>query len=216
MTKRVRSYENEGFTVDFLPGLCIHAAECVSGLPEVFDTSKRPWIDPTQAEAAAIAEVIQRCPSGALQFRYDSGDPTEQPDAEATIALVPNGPLYARGDIRLAESEGVVGHETRVALCRCGASANKPWCDNSHIEAGFEDPGAAGDNKLGPVDGSESPGVDVNPAPNGPLLVAGEVTILSTSGERLTGGRGALCRCGASANKPFCDGSHNGIGFESS
>ncbi len=213
MTKRVRSYEHGGFVVDFIPGRCIHAAECVNGLPEVFDTSKRPWVDPAQAESAAIVEVIEKCPTGALQFRFESGEPSEQPDAEATIEIVADGPLYARGDIRIAEAAGIE-HATRAALCRCGDSTNKPWCDNTHIEAGFEDPGALGDSKLGPVDGSESRGVDVNPAPNGPLLVAGEVTILGASGERLTGGRGALCRCGASSNKPFCDGSHAQIGFE--
>ena len=214
MKQRVRSYEHEGFIVEFSPGRCIHAAECVRGLPEVFDTSKRPWVDPAQAEAAAIADVIEKCPTGALQFRFTDGQRVEQPAAESSIELVPSGPLYARGDITVNETDGGTEHETRLALCRCGASENKPWCDNTHIDSGFDDVGDVGESKLAPVDGSEPPGLDVRQAPNGPLLVEGEVTIIGSSGQRLTGGRAALCRCGASNNKPFCDGSHARIGFE--
>ncbi len=216
MKKRVRSYEHEGFVVDFSPSRCIHAEECVRGLPEVFDTSKRPWVDPAQAEAAAIVDVVEKCPTGALQFRFTGGQRQELPDAEATINIVPAGPLYARGDITVNETDGRVERETRVALCRCGASENKPWCDNTHLDMGFDDAGDVSESKLAPVDGPVSTGLTVTQAPNGPLLIEGEVTIVSSTGERLTGGRGALCRCGASSNKPFCDGSHNRVGFEAS
>jgi len=211
---RVKSYEHAGFTVEYISDRCIHAAECVRGLPQVFDPEKRPWIDPTQAEAAAIAHVIQRCPTGALRFRYASGSPQEEPDPEVTVEIVPSGPLYIRGDIRLPGPDGETGHEARLALCRCGASENKPRCDNSHIQADFDDAGTIGDSKLVPVQGSEAPGIDITPAPNGPLLVEGRVQIIGSDGQRVEGARSALCRCGASNNKPFCDGSHVEIGFE--
>jgi len=214
VSKRIKSYEHEGFTVEYAPELCIHAAECVRGLPLVFDPDRRPWIDPSQAAADAIVETIQRCPTGALQFLPAGGLPREEPDADVTIEVVPAGPLYVRGDIRLPGPGGKVVHETRVALCRCGASENKPYCDNSHVARGFDDAGTLGESKLRPADGSESPGVDVMPAPSGPLLVEGHIAVVGTDEQHIEGGRGALCRCGASGNKPFCDGSHARIGFE--
>ena len=214
MSERVKSYEHEGFIVEYIPDRCIHAAECVRGLPQVFDPERRPWIDPTQAEAPAIADVVERCPTGALRFRYPGGSPQEEPDPEVTVEIVPSGPLYVRGDVRLPGPDGEMRHESRLALCRCGDSQNKPWCDNSHIQTGFTDTGTIGDSRLAPVQGSEAPGVDVTPAPNGPLFVEGQVLIIGSDAQRIEGARGALCRCGASNNKPFCDGSHVEIGFE--
>ena len=214
MSERVRSYEHDGFTVEYDARRCIHAGECVRGLPLVFDPDKRPWIDPSQAGADAIAEVVRRCPTGALRYRHPGDSPQEAPDAEATIEVMPDGPLWLRGDLRLSSGDGEASHETRAALCRCGASQNKPFCDNSHVAAGFDDPGAIGDSKLRPADDAADAGVDITPAPNGPLLVKGSLEIIGADGEQVGGGRAALCRCGASANKPFCDGSHSRIGFE--
>lgn len=53
--------------------------------------------------------------------------------------------------------------------------------------------------------------------PNGPYLVEGEITLLDPDGNAfaLQGERFALCRCGQSKNKPFCDASHRECGFES-
>ena len=65
---RPRSYRGSGITVTFDRGRCRHFAECVRGLPEVFDVSARPWITPDNADADAVAEVVTRCPSGALQY----------------------------------------------------------------------------------------------------------------------------------------------------
>ena len=214
MSAGVKSYEHDGFTVEYLPERCIHAAECVRGLPLVFDPERRPWIDPSQADPDAIVETIRRCPTGALHYQYSDGSPQEEPDVDVTIEVVLSGPLYVRGDVRLAEPDGQVTHETRVALCRCGASQNKPFCDNSHIAAGFDDAGTIGESKLAPADGSETPGVDITPAPNGPLLMTGRIDIIGADQQQIFGGRGALCRCGASGNKPFCDGSHLRIKFE--
>ena len=72
------------------------------------------------------------------------------------------------------------------------------------------------DPKLAPTDeGAERGSLRIVCAPNGPLLVEGPVELRDASGETVaTGRKGALCRCGASANKPFCDGSHVAIGFE--
>ena len=101
----------------------------------------------------------------------------------------------------------------RVALCRCGASSNKPFCDNTHETAGFQDRGAIGETG----DGFDAPGgvLQVRRAKNGPLLVTGNVTLVNAAGRvAWRGTKCALCRCGASSNKPFCDGAHKEAGFE--
>ncbi|MGW8486025.1 (4Fe-4S)-binding protein [Streptomyces sp. NPDC055886] len=75
-----KSYEGRSITVTFEAGRCRHAAECVRGLPEVFDTGRRPWITPDAADAERLVDVVRRCPSGALQYeRVDSGEPPAQP-----------------------------------------------------------------------------------------------------------------------------------------
>lgn len=63
-----KTYEGREIAVSFDPEVCRHAAECVRGLPSVFDTKARPWIQPDNAGAAEVREVVGRCPSGALQI----------------------------------------------------------------------------------------------------------------------------------------------------
>lgn len=208
-----RAYSAEGITVTFEAGRCIHAAECVRGLPEVFDVRKRPWVRPNNSDPETVARVVLRCPSGALRFeRADGGGETAP--AENTVALVADGPLYARGDLEIKTPEGeTLYRETRAALCRCGASRNKPFCDNTHREAGFRHDGSLGHNRLSP-EGDNGRALGVIPTPDGPLLLRGEVEVRAASGEAAyRGGKGALCRCGRSANKPFCDGSHARTGW---
>jgi uncharacterized Fe-S cluster protein YjdI len=63
-----KAYVGEHSIVSFDSALCRHAAECVRGAPAVFDTARRPWIDPDAADADLIETVVGRCPSGALRF----------------------------------------------------------------------------------------------------------------------------------------------------
>lgn len=142
MADRVRTYTSEDIDVHFDPVRCIHAAECVHGRPEVFDADRKPWIDPAQAGAEAIAEVVVRCPSGALHFTRKDGGPEERVPMHNKVTVAVDGPLYVRGALRLETPGGeVVFEDTRVALCRCGLSEHKPFCDNSHLESGFSDAG---------------------------------------------------------------------------
>lgn len=139
MSERGRKYSAEGIVVYYQPRLCIHAAECVRGLPEVFDTQKKPWIQPEHAAADAIAEVVERCPSGALRYERLDGGQAEAVPQFVSANLMPDGPLYLRGPMAFRDDSGAMTLETvRAALCRCGASRNKPFCDNSHLEAGFK------------------------------------------------------------------------------
>lgn len=63
----------------------------------------------------------------------------ESPEETTTVEVLANGPFLVRGRVRVKDAEGhVVAEETRVALCRCGASQNKPFCDNTHRAIGFK------------------------------------------------------------------------------
>lgn len=69
MNKPLQTYESAGITVTFDPNVCTHAAECVRGLPLVFDTRRKRWIRPEADTPDNVAAQVRRCPSGALQFR---------------------------------------------------------------------------------------------------------------------------------------------------
>lgn len=72
-----------------------------------------------------------------------SPEGAEPPAAPAVVLTVTaDGPYLLSGptEIRNAENE-IVKSVTRTALCRCGHSANKPFCDGSHRREGFTDPG---------------------------------------------------------------------------
>ncbi len=215
MSDRGRAYSGQAIVVQYGVKRCIHAAECAKGLPAVFDPNRQPWIDPDAASADDIAAIVMRCPTGALHFeRTDGGAAEPVPDRNRTT-LSADGPLYLRGQIEIARMDGtVLLHDTRVALCRCGASQNKPFCDGHHETAGFTDPGQLGTNQLKPVDPTAAGALRVTLAPNGPLLFNGPFELCAATGTACyAGSSGALCRCGASQNKPFCDGSHKTIGF---
>ena len=136
-----KTYTHAGITVVWQPALCIHSRNCFHGLPGVFDPNRRPWIDPTAADAQAIVAQVARCPSGALSIET-TGTATAAPEPAApavTIEVLPDGPLLVQGAVALKRTDGTT--ETRedgMALCRCGASKNKPFCDGSHRAIGFK------------------------------------------------------------------------------
>lgn len=213
MSNTGKSYTGEHIDVTFDTARCIHAAECVRGLPAVFDTAKRPWIRPDGASADAIIQIVERCPSGALQYTHHAGA-AEHPDAANTVTVRANGPLYVRGDVTLRTAEGELHlTDTRMALCRCGHSNNKPFCDNSHRDAEFSDVGAVKDKV---VEGFAPGGpLTITPNRNASLQVEGAVELIGAGGAgRAQAEKTWLCRCGGSANKPFCDGTHKRNGFQ--
>jgi len=133
-------YASKDIRVSFDPALCIHAARCVAGSPEVFRPEDRPWIQPGNADADTIAGTIAQCPTGALRYERLDGGPAEAIPAEVAITLEKDGPIYVRGPMPLIDASGNswedAGH--RYALCRCGGSGNKPYCDGTHHTMGFE------------------------------------------------------------------------------
>src|SRR5215210_6203022 len=74
-----------------------------AGLPEVFDPSERPWVRPDRANPDRVAEVVMRCPSGALQFEREDGGATEPIPQENAIAVIVDGPLYVRGNVQIKD-----------------------------------------------------------------------------------------------------------------
>jgi CDGSH-type Zn-finger protein/uncharacterized Fe-S cluster protein YjdI len=215
---RVHAFHAPGITVTWSRRRCIHAADCVMNLPTVFEPGRRPWVDATQASADAVARVVARCPTGSLHFeRRDGGSPEPTPTAN-TVLVSRNGPTYVRGDIEVTDERGDVRLlDTRVALCRCGLSKNKPLCDNAHLEAGFREGGAitAPDAESRVEDpGAESTRLRVMVRENGPLELVGPFAISGSDRKTmLAGTRTKLCRCGESGAKPFCDGTHKRVGF---
>lgn len=228
------------------------------------------------------------------------GNDAPSPGVAPTIEATTNGPYRVRGIRRVVwrekvttgqgepitwrQREVVADADKEYWLCRCGQSANKPFCDSSHRRVGFAaedsaDPGARSDRakSYGPDEfgldddrglcahagfcatkltnawklaarqdldaageaqlasmAQNCPsgaltlrvdGEDAEPAlpteivlvPDGPLWVTGDVTVTRSDGVALeTRNRMTLCRCGASSNKPLCDGSHADVGFEHS
>ena len=131
-------YRNDAIEVNWEPKFCIHVRNCVRGLGRVFDPSARPWIDVDAADPDAIAQTILTCPTGALHFRRVDGGEQEVGAPETTVEPRPNGPLFVRGRLKIVDAGGrLIREDTRLALCRCGGSRNKPFCDGSHRRIGF-------------------------------------------------------------------------------
>ncbi|NEB81004.1 hypothetical protein G3I40_38205 [Streptomyces sp. SID14478] len=124
-----RPYRGHLITVTFDGQRCLHAAECVRGLPQVFDTQQRPWIQPDAAPADQVAAVVRRCPSGALRYELVDGT-VELPPMATTVERTADGRLVLRGDLRIRAADGAESVQTRATLCGCGVSENQPYCDH--------------------------------------------------------------------------------------
>ena len=214
MDEDIHQHSGEEIKVSYDVLRCTHARECVERLPEVFDPDERPWIDPDNADIDDLAGVITQCPTGALQFERSDGGPSEPVPEHNTVTVVPDGPLHLWGDIEITNPDGeTILEDTRVALCRCGASQNKPLCDNSHIDIDFQADGRIGDDRSQADDDPVDDVLRVRTRPDGQVTLDGEFEIRGTDPESsVHGTETALCRCGRSENKPFCDGAHTEIG----
>ena len=209
---RDETYTGQAVTITIHAGRCIHSRNCVLGQPDVWvANAKGGWVHPDAAPAEVVAAVAQSCPSGAISYqRHDSGP------EEAAPAV--NGFACARTARWRCTPTCASTATPWVTARRCAAAAlhrKKPFCDGSHQAAGFQasgEPASAESNPLARRNGA----LEITPKPNGPLKVDGPVELCSGTGRTVTRGEQMfLCRCGGSANKPFCDGSHKRIGFSS-
>ncbi|MES9972310.1 MAG: CDGSH iron-sulfur domain-containing protein [Candidatus Thiodiazotropha sp.] len=211
--KQVFLYTGKQIDVAWDERLCIHIGECGYSKGELFVAGRDPWCQPDISSPGEVQEIVERCPSGALVCRDKDGHIAETAASENTLTVSYQGPYFLQGDLAIQGSaDDMPGVRFRAALCRCGLSKNKPFCDNSH-EGQFKDYGAVGETgePLQETGGA----LKISPLKDGPLLLSGNVTIKAGSGRcAWQGSNAALCRCGASQNKPFCDGSHTNAGFE--
>jgi CDGSH-type Zn-finger protein/uncharacterized Fe-S cluster protein YjdI len=212
VTTGVETVQGRQIELHFEAKRCIHSRFCVTWAPKVFLANVQgPWIHPDAMPVEQLVEVAHACPSGAIRYRRKDGAPNESVPPVNLATVREAGPYAFRAALQI---DGVPAG-FRATLCRCGASRNKPYCDGSHHEIGFNATGEppAGKTDMLPVrDGV----LAIDPQANGPLRVRGNLEITSGTGRvvaRVTSTY--LCRCGGSANKPFCDGTHTKIGFRS-
>lgn len=212
---KLHEYQGKEITISYDSERCIHAKECVHGAPTSFDPNAKPWVHPDDTEPQVLAAVIQRCPTGALHYRANDPELAEKPPLTNSIAIQPDGPLYIRGNLSVRLSDGSSLAETRIALCRCGASERKPFCDNSHFSVTFLDPAIVPPGPDAEQEMATSGKLGIGPTADGPMHLQGQMTIRNSYNQVIFEGTETwLCRCGASANKPYCDGSHSRIGFK--
>jgi uncharacterized Fe-S cluster protein YjdI len=154
MTKsNEREYSNGDITVFWKPDACIHATICFMKLRKVFDPTKRPWVNMKGAGSQEITDIVEQCPTDALTWKWNRDLTLEEkdellstPDREemvpapvAEIKIIENGPALIKGKFRLINASGEkIETAEQIALCRCGVSHNKPFCDGTHHTAKFK------------------------------------------------------------------------------
>jgi uncharacterized Fe-S cluster protein YjdI/CDGSH-type Zn-finger protein len=144
-------YRGRDIEVSFDLDICIHVGECLRGQPQVFELKRRPWTLPDAAGADEVAEIVRRCPSGALLYKRMDGAPQEEPGTPAKVTPMRDGPLLVTGAVEVRHEDGTVETLPRATLCRCGESKHKPFCDNQHLAIGFRAPGVPYRIHLSPV-----------------------------------------------------------------
>jgi uncharacterized Fe-S cluster protein YjdI len=129
-----KEYTNGEITVVWKPTTCIHSEKFWRGLPGAFKPKNKSWIQVEGASSEELIAQIYKCPSGALSwYRNDDGKAAVETSQDVKIEVFPNGPVRVHGDVEITHSNGSVEKRAKItALCRCGHSANKPYCDGTH------------------------------------------------------------------------------------
>lgn len=207
MSTKKHSFENSQIKVDFDGSICAHAGICFRELKSVFDGDANPPINLSGAPIDKIISVVEKCPSSALRYQRLDGEKQESAQESAIATIIPGGPLALRGILEWNDAKW-----TRLTLCRCGYSNNKPFCDGSHNKHTFDD-GKIAEPEFSSSSDAENV-ITIKAIANGPMIIKGDLTFKTADGK--TAGRRekcGVCRCGKSKNKPYCDGSHKAFGF---
>lgn len=150
MDSNDREYTNGEITVSWRPKKCIHATICYTQLIEVFNPRKRPWVNMQGAPTEKIIEIVNKCPTDALTYRYNKDieanpnqeskkDIIEIAEKPVEIQIMKDGPIVVTGKIKLTDNTGKEYKTYSISsFCRCGASNNMPFCDGTHRKIGFE------------------------------------------------------------------------------
>ena len=203
-------------TIQFDASRCIHSRGCVLAHPDVFVPNVQgEWIHPDAQPVEVLLHLARNCPSGAIRVLRNAPAAGQVPDSDGvpavnTVRVRENGPLAVESELLIG---GVAQASPRATLCRCGQSEKKPFCDGSHSSAGFAASGEPATQAFQALVLRNGP-LDVQPLPNGPLRMVGNLELVSGTGRTCNQVTECyLCRCGQSRNKPYCDGSHKAAGF---
>ncbi|MGE5421226.1 MAG: (4Fe-4S)-binding protein [Chloroflexota bacterium] len=157
-----RKYKNKDITVYWKPSACIHASYCYRELIEVFDPSRRPWVDLNESNTDRIIEVVNLCPTEALSWKWNDdaknnsvesdqlnhvrfrrpelvNEPeTPKEEEPVSVKVMVDGPIVLKGSFAI-DYDGIKKdvNESMVSICRCGASDHMPFCDGRHRKIGF-------------------------------------------------------------------------------
>jgi len=159
-----KRYKNEEITVYWKPSACVHASYCYRELIEVFDPSRRPWVDMNGSTTDKIIEVVNLCPTEALTWKWNDEKKNESVDKDqlnhiifrrpelmnsneivsdeqpASVKIMVDGPIVIKGNFTLAyEGNSKEIKESIISICRCGVSDHQPFCDGKHRKIGFCD-----------------------------------------------------------------------------
>ena len=156
---RNRQYTNGEITVFWIPSKCIHATTCFRELIEVFNPGRRPWVNMEGAPTRRISEVVNKCPTQAIIWKYNKDLSPEEQEAQwqgvsdeenprtlsgssqqAKIRVMKDGPIVVEGHYSVIGSDNQELQSTvMTSFCRCGASRSMPYCDGTHRKIGFSD-----------------------------------------------------------------------------
>lgn len=163
MNGQDKQYRNEEITVFWKPSKCVHATICFRELIEVFNPRKRPWVNMNGAPTGKIIEVVNKCPTQALSFKYNSDVIVHKADnnsgnqdeitpedirlkdkeeifAVAKISVMKNGPILVEGEFTIIGHDGdELNPKLMTSFCRCGYTRSQPFCDGTHRKAGFRE-----------------------------------------------------------------------------
>ncbi len=157
-----KRYKNKDITVYWKPSACIHASYCYRELIEVFDPSRRPWVDMNGSDTEKIIEVVNLCPTEALTWKWndeakndlvqkdmtnhikfrrpelvEAVEPVED-EKPVSVKIMTDGPIVLKGNFTIVyDNTRKEVHEGIISICRCGASDHQPFCDGRHRKIGF-------------------------------------------------------------------------------
>lgn len=163
---RNRQYTNGEITVFWKPSKCIHATTCFRELIEVFNPGRRPWVNMDGAPSRKIIEVVKKCPTQALEWKYNKDMDEQSLEANVTskdevtpetltrqnispeqdlhktarVKVMKNGPIVVDGHFEVSGADGSkLRSVVMTSFCRCGGSKSMPFCDGTHRKIGFID-----------------------------------------------------------------------------
>lgn len=176
--------------------------------------STHPESSPDQFDST-VPETVTKRPESTEEkaldrwFREQHGSKrvVKRLDEANSLLVTSGGPLKLTGNITLIDEDGTVTQSNNLNLCRCGASKSKPLCDDQHLEIEFFDSGTVSQlSDWMPVTRPQN--ITVTCVKDGPLKFRGYLRIYNKRGQECITMSGALCRCGKSSKKPFCDAKH--------